>query len=559
MASLADAGVEVVVLRGEVGLPNIDSDHAASRSSESASREANRTLQLLVRRAQRDLALGVLEPLGWRYSWVRGGLLRLLPMSYYWWDGGAEVELYWEPRGVSPTVHRARRAHSGTAANRHAGRRACQATRPGCTARPRGRPGLSPWPSSRGRLGQVQGGPWAIVDWTPVHALARRTGVSRALRSALAAADAGLDRPERGAAYDGLLEMAWRLASAFQARARPRRLKRLLAGTPWFGDAAIRCRVGSVEVIAGPGVFVPSPDADLFAEVAAEQLGGMEAPTVLEVGTGCGAIALALARDRPDAEVHGTELSNVAVRWAKRNARSLGLDRVGFSVGSLLDAIPAAMHGRVDFIIANLPYFPAREYMAIGSVPRDTIQGSGDDGLGLIRKLARDAIRSWHPVVACCSRCSIGSGKPCPSSLRHSGIVRDVRGRPAPLSSLPPRSTRPRPDRKLRQANQVPNESSLKERKDVALDLGRGIRDARSNPFDEVGDRPLTVDQLPYDEPDRVEPVVRPRIQVQEHRTFRLAELARHDAWVALDPGIAIHGHHCDRNAWIPASSRAQT
>jgi methylase of polypeptide subunit release factors len=221
--------------------------------------------------------------------------------------------------------------------------------------------------------------------------------VSRAVRRAVAAADAGSERPGPGPVFDGVLDAVWRLALAFQARARPRRLKRLLAGTPSFGDTTIRCRVGSVEVLAGPGVFVPSPDADLFVDLASTGLQSLDAPTIVEVGTGCGAIALALARARIDANVHATELSSSAVRWAGRNARRLGLGRVRFHRGSLLGPLPADLRGRVDLIIANLPYFPARDYASIGSIPRGTIQGGGDDGLDLIRRLARDAIPFLRP------------------------------------------------------------------------------------------------------------------------------------------------------------------
>lgn len=388
-ASLADAGVDVVVLGGESGLPAVDADRESN--------EADRTLQLLIPKSHRDAALRVLEPLDWRYSWVRGGLLRLLPMSYYWWDGGAEVELYWSlPAAPLPSFVLSALTREIRRTALPAGARirrpdpaallvhlAVQACRPG-------RAHADDWMKFKAAR-------MAVTDLTPVHALARRTRVSRSVRTALAAADAGAGRPERGAVYDGILELAWRVSNAVQARARPRRFKRLLAGTPWFGDTAVRCRVGAVEVTAGQGVFVPSPDADLFVEVAGARLSKITAPTVIEVGTGCGAIALALAHARPEAEVVGTELSPVAVRWAKRNARQLGLGRVHFFVGSLLDAVPSTLHGRVDLIIANLPYFPARDYMAIGSVPRDTIQGSGDDGLDLIRGLARDAIPFLAP------------------------------------------------------------------------------------------------------------------------------------------------------------------
>jgi release factor glutamine methyltransferase len=166
---------------------------------------------------------------------------------------------------------------------------------------------------------------------------------------------------------------------------------------PLLGDFAIRCRVAGVEVLAEPGVFVPTPDADHFVDMALERVDGLTKPTIVEVGTGCGAIALALAHARSDAEVHATDLFPAAVRSARNNARRLALDRVCFYRGSVLDPLPAGLGGRVDVIIANLPFYPERNYASIGSVPRETIQGAGEDGLDLLRQLARDAIRLLRP------------------------------------------------------------------------------------------------------------------------------------------------------------------
>jgi methylase of polypeptide subunit release factors len=95
--------------------------------------------------------------------------------------------------------------------------------------------------------------------------------------------------------------------------------------------------------------------------------------------------------------VHAIELAADAVHWARRNARRLRLDRVTISRGSLLDPLRGRFRGRAAIVIANLPFYPADDYAAIGSVPRDTIQGPGADGLGLLRQLARDAIPLLRP------------------------------------------------------------------------------------------------------------------------------------------------------------------
>lgn len=110
-----------------------------------------------------------------------------------------------------------------------------------------------------------------------------------------------------------------------------------------------------------------------------------------EVGTGCGAIALALAAGQADVDVRAIEPNPVAVRSARRNARRLRLERVSVYRRSVLDPLPLELHGRVEVIVANLPYYPARSYASIGSVPRGTILGAGEDGLDLVRQVARAA------------------------------------------------------------------------------------------------------------------------------------------------------------------------
>jgi len=384
VAALGDAGVQALVLR-------------ASDTPAPGPAEGDRGIALLVRGRDAAAAIAVLEPLSWRYSWIRRGLLRLLPMAYYWWDGGTYVELYWGlPAAPLPSIalaplsaalwRTARAGPHGTMQPDPAAlvvHVAVQACRPGAA-------GDDEW----ARLGEVRS---ALGDLTQVDAIARRTRVRRGVRRALAAASNRTGRPGRGPLFDGLLGLAWRVALAVQARARPRRWRRLLAGSPALGDAPIRCRVAGVEVQAGTGVFVPTPDAELFVEEALARLGSVPDPFVVEVGTGCGAIALALAAARPDAEVHAIELAADAVHWARRNARRLRLDRVTISRGSLLDPLRGRPKGRAAIVIANLPFYPADDYAAIGSVPRDTIQGPGADGLGLLRQLARDAIPLLRP------------------------------------------------------------------------------------------------------------------------------------------------------------------
>lgn len=341
-------------------------------------------------------AAHVADALDWRYSWVREGLLRLLPKTYYWWDGGTELNLQWGcPAAPLPASALKVLTHAlwDDAALGDDG-----------LLRPHPAALLVHYAVQACRPARGHERDWetflelrdAITDLAPAMEVARRARVSRALERGLEAANTGGSQPGRGRVFDGPWRAAWWLASSIQARA-PRRLGRLLAGMPSLGDAAIRCRIGGIEVIAGPGVFVPTSDLEIFVEMATDRLDGTPSPVVLELGTGCGAIALALAAARPDAEVHATDLSAEAIRWAKASASRAGLERVRFHTGPLLEPVPDKILDRVDILVANLPFYPERDFAPIGSVPRDTIQGEGDDGLGLLRQLAREAPRFLRP------------------------------------------------------------------------------------------------------------------------------------------------------------------
>jgi release factor glutamine methyltransferase len=110
-----------------------------------------------------------------------------------------------------------------------------------------------------------------------------------------------------------------------------------------------------------PGVFVPRPETEVLVEAALAAIEGFSHPVVVDVGTGTGAVALAVKRYRPDAEVWATDVSEAAVTLARTNAETLGLD-VDVRQGSLLDPLPPALTGRVGLLASNPPYVTAQEY-----------------------------------------------------------------------------------------------------------------------------------------------------------------------------------------------------
>jgi release factor glutamine methyltransferase len=128
-----------------------------------------------------------------------------------------------------------------------------------------------------------------------------------------------------------------------------------------------------------PGVFVPRPETEVLVERALEVL--PEAGTAVDVGTGTGAVALAIKRFRPSASVWATDVSEDAVRVARANASRHGL---GIEVlhGDLLAPLPGNLRGRVDLVAANPPYVTREEYaelpVEVRAEPYEALVGTTD-------------------------------------------------------------------------------------------------------------------------------------------------------------------------------------
>lgn len=107
-----------------------------------------------------------------------------------------------------------------------------------------------------------------------------------------------------------------------------------------------------------PRVLIPRPETEVLVERCLELLEGVEAPRVLDIGVGSGAIALAIADERPDAQVVATDSSQGALEVATANKRRLGLDgRVELRHGELL----AGVEGPFDLVVSNPPYVAPEE------------------------------------------------------------------------------------------------------------------------------------------------------------------------------------------------------
>jgi release factor glutamine methyltransferase len=137
-----------------------------------------------------------------------------------------------------------------------------------------------------------------------------------------------------------------------------------------------------LDVAVDPRVLIPRPETELLVEVALEH----RPRTVLDVGTGSGAVALAVADELPDARVTATDLSIAALEVARANAARLGLaERIEFRPGS----VPG--DARYDLVLANLPYVREDEWEDLapeiaGHEPREALV-AGPTGLEAIRAL----------------------------------------------------------------------------------------------------------------------------------------------------------------------------
>jgi release factor glutamine methyltransferase len=141
-----------------------------------------------------------------------------------------------------------------------------------------------------------------------------------------------------------------------------------------------------------PAVFVPRPETEGLVAVALELIGSTPAPLVVDVGTGTGAVGLAIKRYRPDARVLATDVSSDAVQLARRNAERLGLD-VEVLAGDLLDPLPGSMAGTIDLLVSNPPYVTEEEYESLPEEVKAEPYGALVGGPDVHRRLVQAAAR----------------------------------------------------------------------------------------------------------------------------------------------------------------------
>lgn len=161
-----------------------------------------------------------------------------------------------------------------------------------------------------------------------------------------------------------------------------------------------------LELAVGPGVFVPRPETEVMTGWAIEQLAAMDVtePLVADLGTGSGAIALAIAQEVPRARVHAVEADPLAARWAERNIASVAVaaphtaGRVDLHAADFGAALPD-LTGQVDLVVSNPPYIPVGAWVApeVGEYDPATALWGGADGMDAVRVVEAAAARLLRP------------------------------------------------------------------------------------------------------------------------------------------------------------------
>ncbi len=195
-----------------------------------------------------------------------------------------------------------------------------------------------------------------------------------------------------------------------------------------------------LDLAVGPGVFVPRPETEVMTGWAIERIQNMTTlhhrPLVVELCTGSGAIAKAIATELTRVDIHAVELSENAADYARRN---LGDTLVDLHVGDMATAL-SELDGTVDLLIANPPYIPLEAFESVAPEARDhdptVALFSGLDGLDAIKVVVQVATRLLRPAGLLTFEHADVQGESAPAVVTASEAFtavrdhRDLTGRP---------------------------------------------------------------------------------------------------------------------------------
>jgi release factor glutamine methyltransferase len=233
----------------------------------------------------------------------------------------------------------------------------------------------------------------------------------------------GLSREQILVAVDALLEDP-------QSRAYERLLSRRAEREPTAYIIGQR-EFWSLDFRVSPAVLIPRPETELLVEVARSLAKeSARAPRIIDLGTGSGALAVALASELTDAEIVATDVSAEALAIAAGNAlRNNVAGRIRFVQGDLFEAIQP--ENRVNLIVSNPPYIRRADIDALAPEisrwePRGALDG-GLDGLDYYRRIAAEGFHYLAPEGALAVEIGAGMGKAVAAIFRDAGECAGVR------------------------------------------------------------------------------------------------------------------------------------
>jgi release factor glutamine methyltransferase len=236
--------------------------------------------------------------------------------------------------------------------------------------------------------------PWTVarlLEWTTGHFQAKGMESPRLEAEILLASALGIRRIELYVRHDQVVDEPGR------ARFRDM-VRRRQEGAP-VAHIVGKKEFYSLDFSVTPATLIPRPDTELLVDEAIRLAKALPSPLVLDIGTGTGCVAVALASRLPKARLVAVDISPEALAVARENARRLGFaERVEFRQGDLLAPVSDL---RPDLIVSNPPYIPTADLAGLEPGVRDhepklALDG-GPDGLRLIERLAQEAMPLLAP------------------------------------------------------------------------------------------------------------------------------------------------------------------
>ena len=196
-----------------------------------------------------------------------------------------------------------------------------------------------------------------------------------------------------------------------------------ITGKAYFRDLTLK---------VDPSVLIPRPETELLVDYVIEKLpfNGK----LLDIGCGSGAISIACATERPDADVTSVDVSPAALETAKKNASANGADRIRFFESDLFSAVKDE---RFDIVAANLPYVTEKEYLTLSPEVKEhepvLALTAPDEGFLLIEKTAVELEKHLNPGGKAIFELSPHQAERLKKLLENlgftAGILRDLTGR----------------------------------------------------------------------------------------------------------------------------------